>query len=116
MRQLALKAGVEPSTIQRIIKGSQSPTIDTLAKISEKLGVPVLYWFDTSRGTLPGEDSWGRLIGEHGNLEEREETLVSELIFILRHGNPDQLVGMFSHITKLSRYINQIRRKTRRER
>jgi transcriptional regulator with XRE-family HTH domain len=115
MRQLALKAGVEPSTIQRIVKGSQSPTIDTLSKISAKLGVPVLYWFDISAKTMPGEDAWGSLIGEHGDLNDQESTLVSELVFILRKAKPDQIVGMSSHIIKLSRYIRQIRRKTRRD-
>jgi transcriptional regulator with XRE-family HTH domain len=82
------KVGVEPSYITRIEAAGRRPTIDTLRKIAEALGVPFWSLF-TDRRLTEDEQPWTRTTRELGDIADglptRDLRILMKLAERLRH-------------------------------
>lgn len=69
LRQLGEKAGVAPSTIQKVENNQISPTLGTILKITQAVGKDIQFFLDGTRAGVSFSPRRGRRRLEPGNLK-----------------------------------------------
>ncbi|MGE5632676.1 MAG: helix-turn-helix domain-containing protein [Caulobacteraceae bacterium] len=57
LKELSCRIGVTPSFISDIENGKKTPSLETLGKLSEALGIPLFEFFKGNSSTKGGESS-----------------------------------------------------------
>ena len=81
--ELALRAGISPAYLGHIERGLKCPTIDTISKIVNALGITLTAFFDFSESLGSQQYAIGRIISSIQDISEQDVNDLAKIIEII---------------------------------